>query len=403
MAERRAPAFLRSISPRDPSRLRLACIGTANRAWENIQEIRHEQVVALCDVDSDYLLRAGHEFPDAARTRDWREVIEHARALDLDGLVVSTPDHMHAPIATAALSARIPVYCEKPLTRTVAEARALRSLAASAGVPTQMGTQIHAGESYRRVVEAVRAGAVGRITAVDCWVAKSWGDGRLTPGARPPASLDWDLWQGDLPRAPYIEGIHPGNWRRYWAYGTGTLGDMGCHIMDLPVWALGLTDAQVAEAQVFTEGPPVDAVGTPAWLEASWAIAGAPAVGGPASNAPDPLVLRWFDGGRMSPFLQEIGAKDRVDYHGRFNVCFQGTKGALFANYGEMLLWPGALAQSWTPPAPTFAPSPGHHREWLQAIRDGRADAPLCSFAYASRLTELVLRGLEAYRAGGRA
>ena len=403
MAARRAPAFLRSISPRDPSRLRLACIGTANRAWENIQEIRHEQVVALCDVDSDYLLRAGHEFPDAARTRDWREVIKHARALDLDGLVVSTPDHMHAPIATAALSARIPVYCEKPLTRTVAEARALRSLAASAGVPTQMGTQIHAGESYRRVVEAVRAGAVGRITAVDCWVAKSWGDGRLTPGARPPASLDWDLWQGDLPRAPYIEGIHPGNWRRYWAYGTGTLGDMGCHIMDLPVWALGLTDAQVAEAQVFTEGPPVDAVGTPAWLEASWAIAGAPAVGGPASNAPDPLVLRWFDGGRMSPFVQEIGAKDRVDYHGRFNVCFQGTKGALFANYGEMLLWPGALAQSWTPPAPTFAPSPGHHREWLQAIRDGRADAPLCGFAYASRLTELVLRGLEAYRAGGRA
>ena len=403
MAARRAPAFLRSISPRDPSRLRLACIGTANRAWENIQEIRHEQVVALCDVDSDYLSRAGHEFPDAARTRDWREVIEHARALDLDGLVVSAPDHMHAPIATAALSARIPVYCEKPLTRTVAEARALRSLAASAGVPTQMGTQIHAGENYRRVVEAVRAGAVGRITAVDCWVAKSWGDGRLTPGARPPASLDWDLWQGDLPRAPYIEGIHPGNWRRYWAYGTGTLGDMGCHIMDLPVWALGLTDAHVAEAQVFTEGPPVDAVGTPAWLEASWAIAGAPAVGGPAADAPDPLVLRWFDGGRMSPFVQEIGAKDRVDYHGRFNVCFQGTKGALFANYGEMLLWPGALAQSWTPPAPTFAPSPGHHREWLQAIRDGRADAPLCGFAYASRLTELVLRGLEAYRAGGRA
>lgn len=403
MAARRAPAFLRGISPRDPSRLRLACIGTANRAWENIQEIRHEQVVALCDVDSDYLSRAGHEFPGAARTRDWREVIEHARALDLDGLVVSTPDHMHAPIATAALSARIPVYCEKPLTRTVAEARALRSLAASAGVPTQMGTQIHAGENYRRVVEAVRAGAVGRITAVDCWVAKSWGDGRLTPGARPPASLDWDLWQGDLPRAPYVEGIHPGNWRRYWAYGTGTLGDMGCHIMDLPVWALGLTDAHVAEAQVFTEGPPVDAVGTPAWLEASWAIAGAPAVGGPAADAPDPLVLRWFDGGRMSPFVQEIGAKDRVDYHGRFNVCFQGTKGALFANYGEMLLWPGALAQSWTPPAPTFAPSPGHHREWLQAIRDGRADAPLCSFAYASRLTELVLRGLEAYRAGGRA
>jgi predicted dehydrogenase len=403
VSARRAPAFLQHVAPRDPSRLRLACIGTANRAWENIQEIRHEQLVALCDVDSDYLSRAGHECPDAARTPDWRAVVGNARALDLDGIVVSTPDHMHAPIATAALSAGIPVYCEKPLTHTVAEARALRALAASAGVPTQMGTQIHAGENYRRVVEAVRAGAVGRVTAVDCWVTKSWGDGRLTPGARPPASLDWDLWQGDVPRQAYIEGIHPGNWRRYWAYGTGTLGDMGCHILDLPVWALGLTDAHVASAEVFTEGPPPDAVGTPAWLEASWAIPDPPAVGGAAAASPDPLVLRWFDGGRMSPFVQEIGAKDRVDYHGRFNVCFQGTQGALFANYGEMLLWPGALGESWRAPAPSFAPSPGHHREWLMAIRERRADAPLCNFAYASRLTELVLRGMDAYRAGGRA
>jgi predicted dehydrogenase len=403
VAARRAPAFLQHVAPRDPSRLRLACIGTANRAWENIQEVRHEQVVALCDVDSEYLARAAREFPGAARTRDWREVVAHARDLDLDGIVVSTPDHMHAPIATAALSAGIPVYCEKPLTRTVAEARALRALAASAGVPTQMGTQIHAGENYRRVVEAVRAGAIGRVTAVDCWVSKSWGDGRLTPGARPPATLDWDLWQGDVPRQAYIEGIHPGNWRRYWAYGTGTLGDMGCHVMDLPAWALGLTDAHVASAEVFAEGPSIDAVGTPAWLEASWAIPDPPAVGGAASGSPDPLVLRWFDGGRVSPFVQEIGAKDRVDYHGRFNVCFQGTQGALFANYGEMLLWPGALAQSWRAPAPSFAPSPGHHREWLLAIRERRADAPLCNFAYASRLTELVLRGLEAYRAGGRA
>jgi len=402
VAVRRAPAFLQHVAPRDPSRLRLACIGTANRAWENIQEVRHEQIVALCDVDSEYLARAAREFPDAARTPVWREVVANARALDLDGIVVSTPDHMHAPIATAALSAGIPVYCEKPLTHTVAEARGLRALAASAGVPTQMGTQIHAGENYRRVVEAVRAGAVGRITAVDCWVTKSWGDGRLTPGARPPDSLDWDLWQGEVPRRPYIEGIHPGNWRRYWAYGTGTLGDMGCHILDLPVWALGLTDAHVASAEVFTEGPPPDAVGTPAWLEASWAIPDPPAVGGAATGAPDPLVLRWFDGGRMSPFVQEIGAKDRVDYHGRFNVCFQGTQGALFANYGEMLLWPGALGASWRAPAPSFAPSPGHHREWLMAIRERRADAPLCSFAYASRLTELVLRGMEAYRAGGR-
>ncbi len=398
VSARQAPAFLRQVSPRRPDALRLACIGTANRAWENIEAVRHEQIVALCDVDAAYLERAGTAFPDAVRVRDWRELLAHAQALDLDGVIVSTPDHMHAPVSLAALAARLPVYCEKPLTRTVAEARTVRDAAARAGVATQMGTQIHAGENYRRVVEAVRAGVVGRVTAVDCWVSKSWGDGRRTPGAVAPPTLDWELWQGDVPRVPYIEGIHPGNWRRYWSYGTGTLGDMGCHILDLPVWALGLTDAHVASAEVFAEGPPVDAVGTPGWLEVSWAMQGVPAVGGPASNAPDPLVLRWFDGGRPSPFVQEIGAKDRIDYHGRFNVCFQGTDGALFANYGEMLLWPGARAAGWTPPAPSIAPSPGHHREWLDAIRTGRPSEPGCGFAYGSRLTELVLRGMEAYR-----
>lgn len=401
VAARRAPAFLRHVSPRRPDALRLACIGTANRARDNIQEVRHEQIVALCDVDSAYLERAGAEFPDAVRVRDWRELVAHARELDLDGVVVSTPDHAHAPITLAALRAGLPVYCEKPLTRTVAEAREVRAAAARAGVATQMGTQIHAGETYRRVVEAVRAGAVGRVTAVDCWVTKSWGDGRLTPGAVAPPTLDWDLWQCDAPRQGYIEGVHPGNWRKYWAYGTGTLGDMGCHLLDLPMWALGLTDEHVAAAEVFAEGPPVDAVGTPAWLEASWAMSGVPAVGGaePAGpGAPDPLVLRWFDGGRMSPFVQEIGAKDRVDYHNRFNVCFIGTEGALFANYGEMLVWPGARAAQWRAPAPTIAPSAGHHREWLAAIRAGRPSDALCGFGYGSRLTELVLRGVEGYR-----
>ena len=399
VATRRAPAFLQHVSPRRPGALRLACIGTANRAWENIQEVRHEQIVALCDVDRGYLARAGAEFPDAVRVVDWRELLAHARELDLDGVVVSTPDHAHAPVTLAALAARLPVYCEKPLTRTVAQARQVREAARVAGVATQMGTQIHATENYRRVVEAIRAGAVGRVTAVDCWVGKSWGDGRLTPGAVPPADLDWDRWQCDEPRQPYIEGIHPANWRRYWAYGTGTLGDMGCHILDLPVWALGLTDAHVASAEVHADGPPPDAVGTPAWLEASWAMTGVPAVGGPESGAPDPLVLRWFDGGRMSPFVQEVGAKDRVDYHQRFNVCFIGTHGALMANYGEMLLWPGARASEWKAPAPSIAPSPGHHREWLAAIRSGRPADACCDFGYGSRLTELVLRGMETYRA----
>ena len=372
--------------------LRLACIGTANRAWDNINEVRHERIVALCDVDGAYLARAAAEFPQARTFKDFRELLAVEAELDLDGVVVSTPDHTHAIATALALQAGLPVYCEKPLTRTVRELAVLRRLWQRHPVATQMGTQIHAGENYRRVVEAIRAGAIGRVTAVDCWQQKSWGDGRLTPGAVAPPTLDWELWQGPAPRRPYIEGVHPANWRRYWAYGSGTLGDMGCHIIDLPFWALDLQQRMRRPIEVFAEGPPVDAVGAPAWLEASWAFE-------PDAPGADPFVLRWFDGGRMSPFVQEIGAKDRVDYHGRFSVCFQGTEGALFANYGEMLLWPGSRAQAWTPPPPSIAPSIGHHREWLEAIRSGQPNAPLCGLPYATLLTELVLLGTVAYRA----
>jgi len=381
---------VRRRPPDEP--LRLAIVGVAGQGRANLEAVRGERIVALCDVDGGSLARTAAEFPDARTFADFRAMFADADALDLDGVLVSTPDHTHALAAALALERSIPVYCEKPLTHTMHEARLLRDLAARAGVPTQMGTQIHAGDNYRRVVEAIRGGAIGRVTAVDCWQLKDWGGGRLTPGAMPPPELDWDLWQGPVPRTGYIEGIHPANWRRYWAYGTGTLGDMGCHVMDLPFWALGLDAAKGLRMEVRADGPAPDPVGAPTWLEASWAI--------PQPGQRDPLVLRWFDGGRISPFVQEIGAKDRVDYHGRFSVCFQGTEGALFANYGEMLLWPGARAAAWKPPEPSIAPSPGHHREWLDAIRAGDANAPLCNFTYASRLTELVLAGTVAYRAG---
>jgi len=437
-SHRPAPMFLAHVAKKrlpaggGPEPLRLACIGVGNRGWDNVQDVRGEHLVALCDVDAGYLARAGDAFPDAVRTSDYRELIEHHARIGIDGVVIATPDHTHFPIARDALRAGLPVYCEKPLTHTRAQAIELRLLAARAGVPTQMGTQIHATANYRRVVEAIRAGVVGRVTAVDCWQQKSWGGGRLTPGAVAPKQLDWKRWLGEEPQVPYIEGIHPGNWRRYWAYGTGTLGDMGCHVLDLPVWALGLapcadlpgSGASPLRMQVQAEGPAVDAVGAPEWLEVSWAIPRAAAGG-------DPLVLRWFDGGRKSPFVQEIGAKDRQDYHGRFSVCFQGTEGAVFANYDEMVVWPPARAAEWygrsaddamgakpgtdaLPPRPVLTPAPaspasrvtplaasrGHHAEWLQAIRDRAPRAPLCNFEYSGRLTELVLAGTEAYRAG---
>jgi predicted dehydrogenase len=371
-------------------RLRLAIIGVANQGGSNLNAVQSERIVALCDVDSNYLAAVGASFADAKRFRDGRELLTDD-SLDLDGVVISTPDHTHAPLAAMALRRGLATYVEKPLTHTVEECRVLGRLAASNRCITQMGTLIHAGSNYRRVVEMIRSGAIGRVTQVDTWCPKSWCCGKLTPGATPPPQLDWGLWQGPVPEAEYVEGVAPGNWRGHWRYGTGTLGDMGCHILDLPMWALGLNEAKWSRCDVRADGPPLDSVGCPPWLEVSWAF--------PQGDL-DPLVLRWFDGGRVPPLVQELGAKDRQDYFGRFMVCFQGTRGFLMANYGELLILQAGDVQ--TPP-PSIPESRGHHREWLDAIAADRPEgegSPLCNFAYSTALTELVLSGTIAYRLG---
>ena len=389
---------------------RIALIGCAGRGADNLGDLlaAGAEIVALCDVSKSALDAATARGIQAPTFTDFRELIRRRVELRLDGVLVSTPDHTHAFATAMCLRARLPVYCEKPLTHTLAEARRIRELAESARVPTQMGTQIHATDNYRRVVELIRGGAIGRITSCDCWVNKSWCCGASTPVISPPADLNWELWQGPAPSADYIEGLTPANWRKYWKYGTGTLGDMGCHIIDLPFWALRLNPLNLGKVEVFADGPPKDEVGCPAWLEVSWAIAQA---------KQDPLVIRWFDGERISPTAQEIGAKDKQDYHGRFNVMFQGTDGFLLANYGEYLILPPALASSRPAPSTvgTLAASIGHHREWIDAILDPnatgaatdasrieRAQRPMCHFEKSTLLTEFVLAGTVAYRAGGR-
>ena len=409
-----APKRAAAESPTPARRPRIALIGCGGRGAENLGDLlgAGAEIVALCDVSRPTLdaavARVAQASPGSAPRpfTDLRELFARRRELALDGVLVSTPDHTHAIATALALRAGLAAYCEKPLTHTLPESRRLLELARAAGVPTQMGTQIHAGENYRRVVELIRAGAIGRVTSCDCWVNKGWCCGPTGPVATPPDGFDYDLWLGPAQNAPYIANLHPANWRKYWAYGTGTLGDMGCHMMDLPVWALGLDRARLGTVEVLATTDSVDSVACPEWTEASWAIPQQDAAG----RAVDPLVLRWFDNGRISPTAQELGAKDRVDYHGRFNMVFQGTKGWLWANYGEYLITPGALAAevaeptATTPPA-RIPPSPGHHREWLDAIQRWRsgdrtaADAPLCAFERSTVLNELVLSGTVAGRA----
>ena len=190
-----------------------------------------------------------------------------AEAKRCDAVVVSTADHTHAPAASVALDLGKHVYCEKPLTHTVHEARALAKLAAKNKLATQMGTQIHAEDNYRRVVEMIQGGAIGNVTEVHNWCNKGWSDGRFKTSDTPaPKNLDWDLWLGPAKERPFSPDIHPANWRRFWEYGSGTFGDMACHVMDLPFWALNLRHP----TSVACEGPAVHPDGAPAWAKATY-------------------------------------------------------------------------------------------------------------------------------------
>lgn len=255
--------------------LALGVIGVGGRGWDNLHAVAPgETIAALCDVDANHLATAAAAFPQAAWFRDWREML---LKMPLDAVVISTPDHQHAPATLAALEAGLDVYCEKPLAHTVAEARAVTEAAAWHGAVTQMGTQIHAEDNYRRVVELIRAGAIGPVREAHCWVGKAWGGGERPTDQPPvPAHLAWDLWLGSAPRRPYHPDYHPAGWRRFWDFGTGTLGDMGCHHLDLPFWALEL---QRPEA-VGVEGPPPHAETAPLQIRVRWSFAARAAADG---------------------------------------------------------------------------------------------------------------------------
>lgn len=369
------------------SKLKIAAIGAANRGAANIAGVLGEDVAVLCDVDEAMLARgvgqgekAGQRAP---RTfADWRELLSEVD--DLDGVVVSTPDHLHAAISRAALRRGLPVYCEKPLTRTVQEARELETLAAEAGVPTQMGTQIHATDNYRRVVEAIEAGVIGDVDRVDVMCATNWSNGKFGTPSPVPEGLAWDLWLGPTQERPYSEGIHPAHWRRFWQFGSGTVGDMACHWVDLVHWALDLS----TPASIAAEGPEPDAVGAPEGMHATWYHE--------KEGERGPVEVHWWDAGRCpdGEGFEDAPANCHV---------FRGTKGRIVSTYGSMNVRLDDEGATWEAPPHSIPSSVGHYEEWLSAIRDdGPADAPLCSFDYASKLTQTVLLATVAFRAGER-
>jgi predicted dehydrogenase len=368
-------------------KLNLGIIGTANRAASNLQYVSTENIVALCDVDANLLAAARQKFPRAAAYRDFRRMLERS---DLDAVVVSTPDHTHAVAVVAALRAGRHVYCEKPLGRTVSEARRMAEVARQHKCVTQMGTQIHATENYHRVAAAIGGGVIGPVREVHVWSAAIYTAAGLPVEHPPaPASLDWELWLGPAAERPYSPEYVPVNWRRWWAFGGGGLADFGCHYIDLPQWALDLRAPETIEA----EGPPVHQEATPPWLIVRYEFAG--------RGERPPVKLTWYNGVRDGQGVRppQIAGGPVADWGS--GVLFMGEKGMLASGYFNYMLLPEKDF-----PAP---PAPGaggddyeqkHHQEWIQAIKSGGATS--CNFDYAGRLAETVQLGNAAYRSGGK-
>jgi len=371
----------RKFSPND--KLNIGFVGTAGQAEFSLGNLKDQNIAALCDVDEKKLAAAAQRFPSARTYRDFRRLIEQK---DLDAIVVATPDHTHAVASVAALQSGRHLYCEKPLARTVSETRIVTGLARKSNLVTQIGTQIHSGSNYRRVVELVRSWAIGNVEEVHVWVASSYGGKDLPKDSPPvPSNLDWELWLGPVESRPYHPEYVPFNWRNWWAFGGGSLADFGCHYMDLPFWALDLHHPTTIEA----EGPPVHPESTPPWAIVHYEF---PERIKEGAKHP-PVKLTWYHGGKHPERLT-----DEQFAKWKSGVLFVGSRGMLLADYGRHVLLPEKEFEGFVKPPPFIKESIGHHKEWVEAIKLGGSTT--CRFDYSGPLTETALLGNVAFHVG---
>ncbi|MCA8992982.1 MAG: Gfo/Idh/MocA family oxidoreductase [Planctomycetaceae bacterium] len=392
-----------SESPND--KMNVAFIGCGGRGGANLKTVSGAggvNVVTLCDVNGSNLARASELFPQAKTFEDFREVFDYPD--DFDAVVVSTCEHTHAYATMPALRAGKHVYCEKPLTHNVAESRLVMNTAAEKKVATQMGTQIHGMPNYRRVVELVRSGAIGKITEAHVWVSRAWGlqsaeaakrngdiihvTDRPAQGEPVPNGLNWDLWLGPAKERPFHSAYFPGpKWYRWWEFGNGTMSDLGSHWNDLPFWALEL-DAPLAITPIGDQKPHEEIA--PATMTAEYEY-------GKRGDADHlgALKLTWYQG-EDKP---ERWKNKEIPQWGN-GVLFVGDKGMILSDYGKHVLLPEEKFMDFERPPQTIPDSPGQHEEWLIACRTG---APTGSpFSYAGLLTEANHLGNVAFRAGQR-
>jgi predicted dehydrogenase len=404
-----------AASPPPSERLNVAIIGTGGQGITHIQQLlNHPDVnlTALCDVaefwDNSHLYYRHHggrgparqamaEHPrknndpgwhEAAVHVDYRVMLERAHR-DIDAVVIAAPNHIHAVAAMAAMRSGKGVFCEKPLTHSINEARALARTARETGVATQMGNQGHSTDDIRRAVEWIRDGAIGRVRAVHAWRG---GPNKPMPETRPaetppvPEGLHWDLWLGPAKSRPYHPAYAPQAFHYWWDFGSGTLGNFGCHTLDTAVWALDLEHPSWIEAS----STPLSKETTPAAATYRYRF--------PARNDQPPIDLFWYDGGLRPPRPDCLEADRELPLAGGSLII--GDHGAVLSETwsGSPRIIPQTRMRDYQPPPPTLPRSRGHHRDWIDACKGG--PPPSSNFEFGARLTEIVLLGGVALRVG---
>ena len=379
------------------NKLNIAGIGVGGQGGHDVDQFSSENIVALCDVDEAHAARVFKKYPNAKRYKDFRQMLDQDKSID--AVVVGTPDHLHAIVSVTAIKHGKHVYCEKPLTRTVYEARAVAKAAREAKVATQMGNQGMAFEGNRLINEWLWAGAIGPVREVHVWSDRPthrgkmplwWPQGVERPKDTPqvPDTLDWDLWLGPAPVRPYHSAYVPFRWRGWWDFGTGGLGDMGIHNL-APVFSalkLGAPDTvQASSTPVFAETVPLAAI-----VHYQF----------PARGDMPPVQLHWYDGGLLPERPAELGENAVLDAED--GIIFVGDKGKMLVKGwgGEHpRLIPESADKAYQRPPKTLPRSIGHYKEWVQACKTGSPTRS--NFDFAGPLTEAVLLGSVCIRNGG--
>jgi predicted dehydrogenase len=385
------------LSPNE--KLNIAGIGIGGQGASDLAEMTSENIVALCDVDFSHAARTFAKYPEAKQYKDYRVMFEKEKGID--AVVIATPDHQHAIISIAAMKLGKHVYCEKPLTRTVREARTVARVAREMKVVTQMGNQGMANEGNRLINEWIDDGALGTVREVHVWSDRPTHSGKLplywaqgverskeTPPV--PETLDWDLWLGPAPWRPYHTDYVPFKWRGWWDFGSGGLGDMGIHNL-APVFSalkLGAPESlHASSTAVYKETVPLAAL-----VHYQF----------PARGELPPVKLHWYDGGLLPERPVEL-EEDERNLNPEDGIIFVGDKGKmLVTGWGgaSPRLIPERRNQEYKRPAPTLPRSVGHYKEWIEACKGG--STPRSNFDFSGPLTEAVLLGSVCIHNGGK-